>query len=878
MDAVQTSPVRWWPASRAAGLAEFGETVALTIDGRTVEAPAGASVLNAALDAGLYIPALCAHPDLPPAGQRRGGEGPSRAGASPLGGAASRPGERGGHTTPGDGGCNLCMVEIDGEAGLAKACSTPVAAGGGGGAGRRGGRRARATARRKGLGPHPHGGLTCPPREGCSRTQCSYGNAPETRCCSIFPNCELRKVSDYIGIPNTTPAYKPASLPVIKNEPFFDRDYNLCIDCRRCLVACNDVRGVGCLEVKEVDTPQGKRTYVGTIAPTLIESGCTFCQACVTVCPTGALMDRTLDPADREASMVPCKSACPAGIDVPRYVQLAAEGKYGEAIAVVREKLPFPGILGRACFAMCESACRRRQLDDPLSIRNLKRIAADHDTGLWREHAKRLPATGKKAAVIGAGPAGLTVAYYLAKQGHAVTVLDAQPAAGGMARYGIPSYRVPTEVIDDEVAEVAALGVEFRYGQRVESVDALLGDGYEAVFIGIGCQGGDKLGIPGDDLPGVVDSPTYLKAVTMGLVNTPDGIQTGSKVVVIGGGNVATDNARSSRRFGAAVDMVYRRTREEMPAREEEFEGCVEEGVNIRYLLAPKKIEPGQDGYRLRITFARMALGEPDASGRRRPVDTGEEVVEGADLVIAAVGQRPDRFEGFGVATDAKGRITVREDSMLTSRPDVYAGGDCVLGPSTLIESVAHGRVAASAMDRALGGDGDISEVLLRDGWETSPYIGRKDGFNTTRKFHPIMLAPENRTGWDEVELGFDDATARAEAARCFKCNLAPKIAEAVLPPESWLGFDAATVEGVTTEAGVYQLLDADKNVLVIKGVENLREGLEAMLEHAEVAKYFVFEEAPFFSQRENQLIQGYMQQYGGMPPGVGADELDDLF
>jgi hypothetical protein len=409
-------------------------------------------------------------------------------------------------------------------------------------------------------------------------------------------------------------------------------------------------------------------------------------------------------------------------------------------------------------------------------------------------------------------------------------------------------------------------------------MDDLFGQGFEAVFIGIGCQGGDKLGIPGDDLEGVVDSPTYLRAATMGLVNTPDGIQVGKRVAVIGGGNVATDNARSSVRYGASVDMVYRRTREEMPARDEEFDGCVEEGVNIRYLLAPKKIEAGHNGHRLNITYSKMQLGEADASGRRRPVDTGEEVTEGVDLVVAAVGQHPDKFAGFGVETDKKGRIIVRADSMLTSRPKVYAGGDAVLGPSTLIESIAQGRVAAGAIDKLLGGDGDIEEKLLPDGWETNPKIGRDEGFNTIRKFHPIMLAPEKRANWDEVELGFDDATARAEAARCMKCNLAPTIVDAPLPPESWLGLDVATVAGVTTESGVYQLLDKDKKVLAIKGVENLREGLEAMLDKAEIAPYFTVEEAPFFSQRENQLVQAYMQQHGSMPPGVGADEMDDLF
>ncbi|MBI4986928.1 MAG: FAD-dependent oxidoreductase, partial [Rhodocyclales bacterium] len=346
---------------------------------------------------------------------------------------------------------------------------------------------------------------------------------------------------------------------------------------------------------------------------------------------------------------------------------------------------------------------------------------------------------------------------------------------------------------------------------------------------------------------------------------------------VIGGGNVATDNARSSLRYGAAVDMVYRRSKEEMPARNEEFDGCVEEGVNIRYLLAPKKIAPGEKGARLDITYARMALGAPDASGRRRPIDTGEEIVEGVDLVIAAVGQHPRKFDGFGVDTDQQGRVVVRADSMLTSRPKVYAGGDCVLGPSTLIESIAHGRVAAAAMDKLLGGDGDIEETLLRDGWETNPRIGRDAGFNTRRRFHPIMLAPEKRTGWDEVETGFDDATARAEASRCFKCNLAPKIVDAPLPPESWLEFDAAAVAAVTTEAGVFQLLDADKNVLMIKGVDNLRAGLTEQVAKGGAAKYFVFEEAAMYTSRESQMIQAYLQEHGKMPGG-GNDELDDLF
>jgi NADPH-dependent glutamate synthase beta subunit-like oxidoreductase/Pyruvate/2-oxoacid:ferredoxin oxidoreductase delta subunit len=855
MQCAKAFEIKWYKTRQKPGADDFGVddvTARFRIDGKEVAAPAGVSLLSAATAAGIYIPALCAHPDLAP-GCHRGGS---------------------------DSGCNLCVVEIEGTTGMRTSCATPVAAGMKVTTNSPAIDKLRKERIAKILGNHPHVCLTCPQRDGCSRTTCSFGNPVEQRCCSIFNQCELRKLSDYIGIPPTTPNYKHIQLPVIKDEPFYDRDYNLCIDCRRCLAACNEVRGVGCLEVKNTDG----RTWVGTIAPTLLESGCKFCSACVTVCPTGALIDRTLDVARLEQTQVPCKATCPAGIDVPRYVQLVGLGLYGEAVAVIREKLPFPGILGRACFSPCESACRRKDLDDPLAIRNLKRIAADNDTGLWRQHSKQLPASGKKAAVIGAGPGGLTAAYYLAKKGHAVTVFDALPAAGGMARYGIPAYRVPRKVIDDEVAEVEKLGVAFRFNTRIENVDELFARGFEAVFLGIGAQSGDALGIPGDRLPNVTDSPSFLRAATMGKIEKvgADGtaIVIGKRVAVIGGGNVATDNARSARRLGAeVVDMVYRRTREEMPARDDEIQGCLEEKVKLRFLLAPKKIELNDSGTsRLKITYVKMQLGEPDASGRRRPLEiAGSEFTEEVDLVISAIGQRPEEFSGYGVQLAKNARVQVREDNMLTSRPGVYAGGDCVLGPSTLIESVAQGRKAAVAMDVYLGGDGNIEETLLPD-WETDPHIGREEGFNRKSRLHPVLIDPAARNNWDEVELGFDAPSARVEALRCLKCNLAAKMDDMVLPPEAWLELNAANVAGVQTESGVYQLLDGDKKVLLIKGVDNLREGLAAMLDKADIARYFVFEDAPFFSQRENQIVQAYMQQYGSMPPGVGVDEMDDLF
>jgi NADPH-dependent glutamate synthase beta subunit-like oxidoreductase len=207
--------------------------------------------------------------------------------------------------------------------------------------------------------------------------------------------------------------------------------------------------------------------------------------------------------------------------------------------------------------------------------------------------------------------------------------------------------------------------------------------------------------------------------------------------------------------------------------------------VQVRYLLAPKRIAPGTDGFRLAVTYARMELGEPDGSGRRRPMDTGLEITEGADLVVAAIGQHTQQFAGFGVETDLRGRIVVREDTLLTSRPAVYAGGDCVLGPSTLIDAVAHGRLAASAIDHQLGGDGNIEEKLLPDDWATSPRLGGDPDFARRRRIYPLVLAPAERGSWSEIERGYNDGDARAEAGRCFKCNLMPAIARAVTPPKS---------------------------------------------------------------------------------------------
>ncbi len=838
------------------------EKVTLHIDGKLVVAHAGDSVLQAASAAGVYIPALCAHPDLP---------------------SGCRP--------ENEAGCGLCLVElieIDGDHGtttvattLRRACSLPVAAG------------LRIVthsasiqkARQAGLATilehHPHVCLTCPQRDGCSRVMCCFNNAVEERCCSIMSHCELRKVADYLIIPDTTPEYDSQMnrLPVVRDEPFYDRDYNLCIDCRRCLVACNEVRGVGCLEVKS----SHGRTWVGPIADTLVESGCKFCNACVEVCPTGALLDRTQSAAQKQANTAPCITACPAGIDVPRYVQLAGLGLFSEANAVVREKLPFPGILGRACYAPCESDCRRGNLDDPLSIRSLKRMASDHDDGTWRERQRRLPPSGRRVAVIGAGPAGLTAAFYLAKKGHAVTVFEALPAAGGMARYGIPAYRLPREVIDAEVAEVAQLGVEFRFDTRIEDIDRLLTVGYEAVFVGTGAQCGARLDVLGEALPGVVGGVEFLRDVALGKITALHG-----RVEIIGGGDVACDAARTAVRLGdGPSELVYRRTQAEMPARRSEVDACLEEGVNARFQSMPLEIKEGRGspGSLLEVSWVQTQLGKPDVRGRRHLEKVRDsETSMPADLVIAAVGQQVECIAGFAVQCDEQGRIKVREDSLLTSRSGVFAGGDAVLGPTSLIDAVAQGRKAAEAIDIYLGGDGDIEEVLLNEewrDWETDPQIGREDDFNQCRVLPPPVLPAKPssvRQNWDEIERCYTPAGAAAEGLRCLKCNLMHGIGEAQLPPESWQPLEAVAVHAVTSDAGVFLLHDADKQILAIKGVANLREGLLEVMATVDRPLFFTIEPAHYYSQRESQLIQAYSEQHGRLPSGVGEDILDDLF
>jgi NADPH-dependent glutamate synthase beta subunit-like oxidoreductase len=460
--------------------------------------------------------------------------------------------------------------------------------------------------------------------------------------------------------------------------------------------------------------------------------------------------------AQESRKTAPCREACPAGIDVPRYIRHIREGRFAQALAVIRERIPFPFVCGYACVHPCETKCARVQYDQAVAIRMLKRVAAENGDGKPADPIKR-SRTGRKIAVIGSGPCGLTAAYYLNLQGHNVTVYEALPLAGGMLRYGIPEYRLPEEIVDREIARIVAGGVELVTGVRVSSAESLLENGFAAVLVATGAWKPAKMRILGEDLEQVVDGLAFLSRVNEG---NPPAI--GRRVVVVGGGNTAVDAARAAVRLGAEVVQIYRRTRAEMPAGSEEIDEAMEEGVRLEYLTAPVKIERG------RATCIRMQLGDADASGRRAPVPvTGSEYALGFDTLIMAIGQTADAA-ALSLEGQKNGTVRVDQGNLATPKRGIFAGGDAVSGPSTIIEAIAQGRLACASIDRFLGGVGIVEP--LSDEMNPEPPETRPPGA-TRPKIRRINLK-KRCTTFDSVEQGYRKKEAVAEAARCMSCDL----------------------------------------------------------------------------------------------------------
>jgi len=462
---------------------------------------------------------------------------------------------------------------------------------------------------------------------------------------------------------------------------------------------------------------------------------------------------------------VRCGEACPAGIDIPRYVRLIGEGKIAESLAVIKQAMPFPGILGRVCFAPCEHDCRQYKQEEPIAIRMLKRFAYDHAT---YEEKKPTNRSGKRVAVIGSGPAGLGAAYYLAKMGHGITVFEALSKIGGMMRVGIPEYRLPRKVLDDEINMVKNLGVEIKTDTKVESLDNLFKDGYQAVLIAIGAHQGIKMRVEGEDHPKVIECIDFLRDVNFGRK-----VDLGNRVAVVGGGNAAIDAARTTRRLGAKeVTVFYRRSRAEMPASPSEVEEAIEEGVKIEFLALPKKVL-SKNGT-LSLENFRMKLGEPDASGRRRAdLIKGSEFSVDVDTIITAVGQRPEIPEQFELRIGPANTIVVDIETLATSKKGVFAAGDVVTGPASVVQAIAVARTAAIAIDKYLGGKGVLPIWEVRVNEPTSRHTFLERWQKKDKRVEMPRLSTEKRLqGFDEVELGLSQAVAVAEGQRCWRCDL----------------------------------------------------------------------------------------------------------
>ncbi len=462
----------------------------------------------------------------------------------------------------------------------------------------------------------------------------------------------------------------------------------------------------------------------------------------------------------------PCADACPAGIDVPRYIRAVKEGRYDDAVAVVREKIPFPTVCADACFAPCEDVCAYRQFGDPVAIRALKRAAVDNGGDAWKKRKKKPKKTGKSVAVVGAGPAGLTVAYYLATLGHEVTVLDAFPKPGGMMRYGIPKYRVTEERLDKDVDEVLALGVKFEGGVEVgkDITLAELKKKYDAVFVSSGANSSARISLAGENKKGVLWGWEFLRDVALGR-----SVELGKKVAVIGGGNVAIDVALTAKRLGAeSVELFCLESREEMPAHPWEVALAEEEGVVINNAWAPKKVlgkskVEGLGLMRCMSVFDKACNFNPvydDEITHKAPADT----------VIAAIGQTSvlDFLSGSKKIKTARNRITAGDD-LSTDEPGVFAGGDVVTGPASIIGAIAQGRRAAESMDKYLGGKGDISEKLADP--ETEVLLGERALEIMPRNEMAHLKVWERLHNFDQVELGLSDAQIAAEASRCLQCD-----------------------------------------------------------------------------------------------------------
>jgi len=462
-----------------------------------------------------------------------------------------------------------------------------------------------------------------------------------------------------------------------------------------------------------------------------------------------------------QSQLVPCVSGCPAGVDIPGYISLVEEGRYTDAVRLIRKDNPLPAVCGLICEHPCEMHCRRGMVDDPMNIRGLKRYAVEHMESDYTP--RKAKATGKRVAVIGGGPAGLSAAYYLALMGHTPTIFEQRKQLGGMLRYGIPSYRLPREDLDREIQWLLDCGIEVNTETRIDADFGRLREDYDAVYMAIGAHSDHKLGLPGEDNPGVMSAVDMLRSI--GDDEYPD--FTDKRVCVIGGGNVAMDVARSAVRCHAkSVTIIYRRRIEDMTAQDEEIVGAQAEGCEILQLCAPVSIDVCDDGSVGGVRVQRQIIGGLK-KGRPAPRNAeAEETLVPGEVVIVAIGQAIDSapFDEQGVPTKW-GRIVTDTDGAIPGFDGVFSGGDCQTGPSTVIRAINAGKVAAANIDRYLGYDHKITlDVEL-------PPVQFRGKVSCARCEMTVRRSDERTKDFKNIEIGLSDQEAHQEASRCLRCD-----------------------------------------------------------------------------------------------------------
>ena len=689
--------------------------VRLHIDGYKIEADEGKNLLQAALDAGIYIPHLCYHPDLTPLGN-----------------------------------CKLCGVEIEGDSNIVQSCETIVKEGMVVNTKSDAVNKLRMTALELMLASHP---------KDCTS-------------CDKYLNCELQALMQYMGVAHSRlREIEKENTRIAPSDRLIKKEMYRCIQCGRCVRVCDEVRGVGVLKINKKDG----ETYIGTKDDQpLIDTECRFCSACVEVCPTGAIQDvKGIFPTEgaRNMTLVPCKYHCPAHTDIPLYIRLTKEGEYSDAVAVIREKLTFPLSLGYICSHVCESGCKRTYINEPIAIREIKRFAVENDKDqTWRQGVLRSEANGKKVAIVGGGAAGMTAAYYLAKKGYEVEVFERQPIPGGMLSFGIPKYRLPQHIVDEEIEILKEEGIKVHVNSHIQSLDELKKIGYDAILLAMGAGKGKRPPSLNKDWNNALDAVDFCRRAIEGTLP-----ELGNTVTVYGGGNVGFDCARTAKKLGVQkVVVLCMEAREQMLADAEEIKFGLEEGIEILNSRSIMKIEEVDNTVSALSLISIKSFKFTQKGLELETIEGSEEILK-TDTLIFATGQQPDLKETFGIELVRNSFANV-DQNLETSDKGVFAAGDVVYGTKSVVEAIASGRQAAINIDKYLGGDGNIEEKLYE---RTKPEanIGTVELFAQLERFDRLK----------------DTCDATAESLRCLQCDLRTDIQKV----KYWVDPHFKTVKGV---------------------------------------------------------------------------------